>query len=112
MMREFRNSSRTSSGRALVANRLRSLLGQGRTTDGGDDLLLRLAVSMRAHKRGGTLLVVPAESGKWRESILRPVHYLVEPPFRELADLLGGESEDRALALGRAVDEIAGLSGP
>ena len=43
------------------------------------DLLLRLAVSMRAHKRGGTLLVVPAGTEAWRESIVRPIAYAVEP---------------------------------
>ena len=78
------------------------------------DLLLRLAVSMRAHKRGGTLLVVPAQSEAWRESIVRPIAYAVEPPFTELADLAvetaaDGESPDYA-ALGRAVDAVAGLT--
>jgi sensor domain DACNV-containing protein len=91
---------------------LRSLLGHGtsRTTDGGDDLLLRLAVSMRAHKRGGTLLVVPAESEKWRESILRPANYLVEPPFAELAELLAASLEERAPAMEKVVDAVAGLT--
>ena len=92
---------------------LRALLGQNtaETADGGDDLLLRLAVSMRAHRRGGTLLVVPAASETWRQSILRPIDYLVEPPFTELAELLlGPTTEERALALGRAVDAVAGLT--
>ncbi len=78
------------------------------------DLLLRLAVSMRAHKRGGTLLVVPAGTEAWRESIVRPIAYAVEPPFTELADLVlepaaDGDSPDYA-ALGRAVDAVAGLT--
>jgi hypothetical protein len=78
------------------------------------DVLLRLAVSMRAHKRGGTLLVVPAATEAWRESIVRPIAYSAEPPFRELADLMGaklgsGELPD-PLALGRVVDAIAGLT--
>jgi len=78
------------------------------------DLLLRLAVSMRAHKRGGTLLVVPAGTEAWRESIVRPIAYAVEPPFTELADLVlepasEGESPDYG-ALGRAVDAVAGLT--
>jgi hypothetical protein len=89
---------------------LRSLLG-GATgmADGGDELLLRLAVSMRAHGRGGTLLVVPAASEKWRESILRPASYVVEPPFAELAELLG-RAEERGPALEEAVDAVAGLT--
>lgn len=92
---------------------LRALLGQNtaETADGGDDLLLRLAVSMRAHKRGGTLLVVPSRSETWRQSILRPVDYQVAPAFTELADLLvEPPTEERALALGRAVDAVAGLT--
>src|SRR5262245_6975675 len=79
-------------------------------TPRGADVLLRLAVSMRAHKRGGTLLVVPAASQAWRESIVRPITYAVEPPFTELADLMGDSPKERELRLGRAVDAIAGLT--
>lgn len=80
-----------------------------------DDVLLRLAVSMRAHRRGGTLLVVPSDSQAWRESIVRPIAYAVAPPFTELADLLreaaAGENASSAQsALARVVDEIAGLT--
>ena len=78
------------------------------------DVLLRIAVSMRAHKRGGTLLMVPAESHAWRESIVKPIAYAVEPPFRELADLVrgpaGGGAARRDGALGRVVDAVAGLT--
>jgi hypothetical protein len=79
-----------------------------------DDLLLRLAVSMRAHRRGGTLLVVPAGRDDWEESILRPLTYAVAPPFSELRELMG-QDEDRAApsrqaALGRVVDALAGLT--
>jgi len=79
-----------------------------------DDLLLRLAVSMRAHRRGGTLLVVPAGTEDWRESILRPITYAVEPAFRELAELLGPDRDrtdpSRQAILGRVVDALAGLT--
>jgi len=77
-----------------------------------DDVMLRLAVSMRAHERGGTLLVVPAGSDAWRESIVRPITYAVEPPFRELAHLAGSAPPDDPghAALGRAVDAVAGLT--
>jgi hypothetical protein len=78
------------------------------------DVLLRLAVSMRAHRRGGTLLVPPAETTAWRESIVRPIAYAVEPPFTELADLVRQAAEGRPSsaqgALGRAVDALAGLT--
>ena len=77
-----------------------------------DDVMLRLAVSMRAHKRGGTLLVVPAGGDAWRESIVRPITYAVEPPFTELAELARDAPEDDPghAALGRAVDAVAGLT--
>ena len=78
------------------------------------DVLLRLAVSMRAHKRGGTLLVVPAATETWRESIVHPIEYAVQPAFTELADLVreaaaGGPAQGQG-ALGRAVDAVAGLT--
>ena len=89
---------------------LRSLLGSEASEAPGTDLLLRLAVSMRAHKRGGTLLVVPAGSDGWRESIVRPITYAVEPPFTELTDLLSEAGEPDYAAVGRAVDAVAGLT--
>jgi hypothetical protein len=89
---------------------LRPLLGPEASEAPGSDLLLRLAVSMRAHKRGGTLLVVPAGSESWRESIVRPITYAVEPPFTELTDLLGETGEPDYAAVSRAVDAVAGLT--
>jgi hypothetical protein len=78
------------------------------------DVLLRLAVSMRTHKRGGALLVVPAGTESWRESIVRPIAYAVEPPFTELADLVREAAARRPMgadgALGRVVDAVAGLT--
>jgi hypothetical protein len=99
-----------------VPDLLRPLLGpeSAAGTDEPLDVLLRLAVSMRAHKRGGTLLVVPAGTEAWRESIVRPIAYAVEPPFTELADLLleaaGGNGPADYGALGRVVDAVAGLT--
>jgi len=91
---------------------LQYLLGQesSRLLDETDDVLLRLAVSMRAHKRGGTLLVVPSGSDSWRESIVHPIVYAVDPPFSELSDLLGEASDGPRSDLARVVDEIAGLT--
>jgi hypothetical protein len=78
------------------------------------DVLLRLAVSMRAHRRGGTLLVVPSGTEAWRESIVRPIAYAVQPAFTELADLVREHGQDgpppATGALGRAVDAVAGLT--
>jgi hypothetical protein len=70
---------------------LTSLLGLGPASApaGAANILVQLAVSMRAHERGGTLLVVPAATGTWRESIVEPISYSVVPLFSELAGLAG-----------------------
>jgi hypothetical protein len=79
------------------------------------NVLVQLAASMRAHGRGGLLLVVPSDSDDWRESIVRPIPYAVVPPFLELAQLTR-ENPDQKLkrpwqdAVNRAVDAIAGLT--
>jgi hypothetical protein len=52
-----------------------------------DDVLVRLAISMRAHQRGGSLLVVPGNNDGWRESIVKPISYSVSPPFSEIDGL-------------------------
>src|SRR5262249_61156065 len=51
------------------------------------NILIQLAVSMRAHGRGGVMLVVPGTSDAWQESIIRPIPYAVVPGFGELAQL-------------------------
>jgi hypothetical protein len=95
---------------------LRSLIEPAPSASPDDpaDVLLRIAVSMRAHRRGGTLLIVPPESDAWRESIVQPIAYAVVPPFTELADLVrgpaSGGASGREGALGRVVDAVAGLT--
>ncbi len=95
---------------------VRSMLGFGFGKAPGDDqnVLLQLAVSMRQHGRGGSLLIVPSASQRWRESIIPPVHYSVSPPFLALPELLQhrSSSQDQTWksALHRAVDAIAGLT--
>src|SRR6185503_19619324 len=79
------------------------------------NVLVQLSASMRAQGHGGSLLVVPAGSERWRESIAQPVLYSVTPAFSSLANLLQQkvdwddrrqwESEVR-----RAVDMIGGLT--
>jgi hypothetical protein len=49
--------------------------------DESDNILVRLAISMRAHGRGGTMLVVPQSSEEWKKSIVQPIAYEVNPPF-------------------------------
>jgi hypothetical protein len=78
-------------------------------------VMRQLAVSMRAHGRGGSLLVVPPDAETWRESIKPHIPYPVVPPFAEIAELLGADAEARQRhrwreAIREAVDAIAGLT--
>jgi hypothetical protein len=88
-----------------------SLVG-ARSHAGGSGLttvLVQLAASMRQHGRGGALLIVPSDDHQWRESIVTPMLYAVEPPHTELADLSCARTTDPD-DLKRAVDAIAGLT--
>ena len=79
------------------------------------NVLVQLAVSMRAHGRGGLLLVVPEGDAGWQDSIVRPIPYAVVPAFAELAELTRATpaGDDIRLwqdAVNRAVDAVAGLT--
>lgn len=79
------------------------------------NVLVSLAVSMRAHGRGGTLLVVPSEDERWRASIVTPISYAVRPSFSELGQLLREEAtreQDRGWQdeLDETIHAIAGLT--
>jgi hypothetical protein len=79
------------------------------------NVLVQLAVSMRAHGRGGILLVVPESTEAWQESIVRPIPYAVSPPFDVLGRLnrattAGKRARAWQDAVARVVDVIAGLS--
>jgi DNA integrity scanning protein DisA with diadenylate cyclase activity len=80
-----------------------------RSASGVTTILIQLAASMRQHGRGGALLVVPAGSDAWRESIVTPMQYQVDPPYSELSELAGLSNADPD-DLRRAVDAIAGLT--
>jgi hypothetical protein len=95
---------------------LTSLLGFGSPASRGDsvNILVQLAASMRAHGRGGSLLVVPQGSKSWWESVVQPVSYAVAPTYTELAELMRRDATDRDQlwqeALLDAVEAIAGLT--
>ena len=72
-----------------------------------DNVLLPLALSMRAHKHGGSLLVVPHGGDAWRTSIIS-VPYTVAPPFSKLGDLV--RKGERDAAFKDAIDAIGGLT--
>jgi hypothetical protein len=77
------------------------------------NVLVQLAVSMRAHGRGGSLLVVPSLGEAWRESIVSPIPYAVSPPFSDLAELARAAErapQDDASRVIRTVDAVAGLT--
>ena len=94
---------------------LASLLGFDAPASWADsvNVLVQLAASMRAHGRGGALLVVPSGSDTWRESIVHPIVYGVRPFSSELAELVKNPGEHGRRweeALTRAVDVVAGLT--
>jgi len=77
------------------------------------DALIQLSVSMRAHGRGGSVLIVPHGTQAWRESIIGPTQYSVLPPYSELGSLVfqpHEESVQWSEKLRRSVDLIAGLT--
>lgn len=79
------------------------------------NVLIQLAVSMRAHGRGGSVLVVPNGSDNWKQSIIHPISYALQPVFMGLADLVHKDNPDSSeifwqSALKREVDHLAGLT--
>ena len=92
---------------AMVSSLLST--AERQSASGISGVQIQLAASMRAHGRGGALLVVPVGTEAWRESIVSPITYAVAPPFTELHDLGSAASTDPD-DLKRAVDAIAGLT--
>lgn len=84
---------------------LRSLLAfySSGGRDESDNVLVQLAVSIRAHRHGGSLLIVSGDNDEWRESIAKPISYGVHPPFSEI-DGLSHDPE----GLRAAVNALAG----
>ncbi|MDO1446570.1 hypothetical protein Q0590_09935 [Rhodocytophaga aerolata] len=52
------------------------------------NILVQLAVSMREHGRGGILLIVPAGTQTWTDSVVHPLKYTIQPPFGGLSRLM------------------------
>ena len=94
---------------------LSSLLGFDSPTSWTDsvNVLVQLALSMRAHGRGGLLLVVPPDSDEWRESLVRPITYAITPMWSELALLTRAPAQSVEAwrdALARAIEAVGGLT--
>jgi hypothetical protein len=80
---------------------LTSLLGFETPGESRTNTLIQIAVSMRRHGRGGALIVVPAGTDTWQQSIVQPISYAVNPAFSD---------PDWASDRVRAVDALAGLT--
>jgi hypothetical protein len=65
------------------------------TDDEADNILVELAAAMRAHGRGGLVLVVPPGSEQWRGSIVQPMSYLVAPAYTNIAELLSQKGKSK-----------------
>jgi hypothetical protein len=96
---------------------LMSLLKFDSPASQGDavNVLVQLSVSMRAHGRGGLLLVIAQGNESWHDSIVRPISYSVSPPFSELAELMRQDPAERDKRLWQeslidAVEAMAGLT--
>jgi hypothetical protein len=78
-----------------------------------DNILVKVAIAMRAHGRGGSLLVVPGNSDVWLDSMVQPITYSVIPPFPDIGTFLQQKEqglETSPLTLQSAVDALAGLT--
>jgi len=78
-------------------------------------VMVELAVSMRAHGRGGMMIFVPSGTDAWRESIVQPVSYGVSPQYNGLATIVARvkaqpHSREWQDDLDDAVTAIAGLT--
>jgi hypothetical protein len=98
-------------------NMLKALLGFNENKHWSDDtnILIQLAVSMRAHMHGGILLVVNKNNSTWKESIIHPMKYKIIPAYLGLSDLVKQEPESRTPelwkeAIRREIDSVAGLT--
>jgi hypothetical protein len=86
-------------------------------TSGGrresDAILMRIAMAMRAHGRGGSLLVVPRDTHFWKNSIVQPITYTLIPPFPDIGTFLQHSQDDTEaspITLQYAVNALAGLT--
>jgi len=78
-----------------------------------DNILVRIAIAMRAHGRGGSLLVVPRNTKRWLESIVHPVRYNVIPPFPDIRTFIDQRErglEPSPITLQAAAEALAGLT--
>ncbi|MGI4884011.1 MAG: putative sensor domain DACNV-containing protein [Janthinobacterium lividum] len=73
------------------------------------DVLVELAAAMRAHGRGGLVLVVPPDSTGWPASIVQPLSYPVGPAYVGVAEALARPAPNGPAAL-RAIEIVGGFT--
>ncbi|QJD97111.1 hypothetical protein HH214_15160 [Mucilaginibacter robiniae] len=79
------------------------------------NILVQLAASMRLHRRGGLVLIVPQGFDDWHRSVVHPINYPVTPSYCAISNLLQyREPEKDKLewqeALLQAIDIIGGFT--
>jgi len=80
-------------------------------TNAADNVLVELAAAMRAHGRGGLLLVVPPHTEQWQQSIVQPLNYPVLPPYTGIARLLRQPALLRSATWQPALQQAIGTVG-
>ena len=77
-------------------------------------VLVELGRAMRAHGRGGLVLLVPAGSEAWQASVVQPLSYPVVPPYRGVAEQLAAPglhtNPDWSAELLRHIEIISGFT--
>lgn len=94
--------------RAFLPGRSLPSAGTGET----DNVLLELAAAMRAHGRGGLVLVVPTGSDRWQESVVHPLSYPVAPAYKgfTLRRRPGQSRRGRQNQLHRSIGVVGGFT--
>ncbi|OON69303.1 putative sensor domain DACNV-containing protein [Hymenobacter sp. CRA2] len=82
------------------------------TPEETDDVLVELAAVMRAHGRGGLVLVVPENSDLWQASIVQPMSYPVAPAYTGITDVMNQRhsAPDWQKNLRRAINIVGGFT--
>jgi hypothetical protein len=79
------------------------------------NVLVQLAASVRLHRRGGLVLIVPNGSDQWQESVISPIKYPVTPAYTAISDLMKQSEQERNTfewkeSLLQAIDIIGGFT--
>ncbi len=109
------NSNTLTDSSDLLTSMLGFTASAPSSRDHASNVLIQLAVSIRNHGRGGSLLIVPSGNKAWQQSIIHPIPYAVQPTFNGLTDLMRGNEQEVGSdpwlnRVQRMVDGISGLT--